>query len=67
MGVLKYVYGDIQTQAATPQLIITFRDYNKILTPSTETYRGLKNERVLVNLIGDEIFNQIRFDEYLNQ
>lgn len=67
MGVLRYVYDDFQTQAATPQLIITFRNYNRIITPSTETFRGLKEERVFVNLIGDEMLNETKFDEYLNQ
>lgn len=66
-GVLRYIYTDFQSQSATPQLIITTREYVKIRTPSIETYRGLKNERVLLNLIGNEILRDREFKNILNQ
>ncbi len=66
-GVLRYIYTDFQSHAATPQLIITIREYNRIrIPPSTETYRGLKDEKILLNLIGAEILGNIEFDKFFN-
>jgi len=54
-GLSRYVYENFPGEAATPQIVVTEREYYSI-TGSITSYRGIKNERILTRKIGlDEI------------
>ncbi len=65
-GILRYIYTDFPSEPAVPQLIISLKTYNTISFNNIETYRGLMSEKILLVLIGNDIFDDIEYRSLLN-
>jgi len=67
-GILKYIYGEIPGQAATPQLLVVLREYRIIAkkTNGIYSFRGINSEELIDRKIGvEEIATWSKNNAYL--
>ena len=67
-GILKYIYGEIPGRAATPQLLVTLREYRMIAKKANgnSSFRGINSEELIARKVGvEEITTWAKNNAYL--
>ncbi len=65
-GILRYVYGELPGIDATPQILVTRRQFRSITNGDITYYQGLNNEILLIRKVGvDEIISWAKNNAYL--